>query len=279
MDRDALVAAIESLDAVMIGATLIVAVGVVGELSLVLKEGWRQRIFTALVAIGVLGEFGVAYKERTLGMELHSIEAQDNRDLQVRLEGMRGDSQKQAQEADERDKTLNVELTQARAEIAKAEDAADEANAHAKADELARVQLEHRVAPRHLSPEQQTRVYKKIDPYGGQKLEFVFTADIFEEAQLASDILAPLTKAVWIVSVIRGSNASRTFRGVLIEVRPDSLPANKDAAQALANTLRDDAKLEVLGPFPWQDGAAQAVITPLGPQRNDSPVRITIGSR
>jgi hypothetical protein len=272
--RAALDVQIEWFDRLITVATAIVVIGVAGELLPALKKRSWELVWGLLVVLGVGGELVGTVKEQLIGRQLRDIQDKENQEQKTLIEEAKKDAEAlklQIAEEQRKQEEIRLEVQTAKLEAARA-------TARAEAEALARAQLEQRVAPRRLTPKQQAAVGSKVDPFGGQKVSLVFTADIFEEGQLAEDVRLPLSKAMWIISIVRGAIGALTFRGILVEVKPDSLPANEKAAQALVNALRDE-KLLVIGPIPWQAGLGQAVTLSPGIQPPDSPVRVTIGSR
>ena len=158
-------------------------IGVAYESREVFKERSWKTFFSLCVVLGLFGELCVAIRQAGLGAKLHAIEAAENTDLQKRI----ADAQTEAKKAQTEEDQLHLRITEGQKDLAatrlqidSARAAAAEASARAAAADLARVQLEQRIAPRHLTPKEQSRVAAKIDRFGGTKVSLVFTADIFE---------------------------------------------------------------------------------------------------
>lgn len=91
--------------------------------------------------------------------------------------------------------------------VAESNARAAEANEKAEQERLARVQIEARLTPRSLTPEQQERIAERLSTWailpGTDKRQSVAvfpTSRLFESASLAEQITAALTAAGWDVS-------------------------------------------------------------------------------
>jgi hypothetical protein len=94
-----------------------------------------------------------------------------------------------------KDSKLALELRTKDEEIARAQQLAAEAKQKAEAEQLARVKIEEKMAPRHLSPEQRKSMATKLLQFGGQKVQIVTFSGDSEIARIADDVMAALNGA------------------------------------------------------------------------------------
>src|SRR2546428_2288570 len=109
-------------------------------------DGWAV-LFTLLVVLGVGGELVVHIMSSRTSKRLIEIQKAE-------------EQQRQAEIA-----RLPKEAEIARKDIAEAHARAAEANQKAEEEKLARVKIEEKLAPRHLSAEQQRRIVSALKPF------------------------------------------------------------------------------------------------------------------
>lgn len=159
--------------------------------------------------------------------------------------------------------------------ITEAERQAAEANLKAEEERHARMKIEERLAPRHLTEEQQKTIADKLRSFIGQKLNVMFSNDTPEVANIAREILFIFKEVEWQCGMMVGHDIARSVSGILVEVLPGADAAGKAAAQALASALRSE-KLSVIGPIPLgPTGPAEF----MGETIPDAQIKLTIGKK
>ena len=133
------------------------------------------------------------------------------------------------QKSSERIALLTTQGDEARAQIARANQTAEE-------ERLARVKIEARLAPRNLNQMQQNELTAKLAGLEKQ-IGFVQASPSLPESEWFARVLAaPLRAAGWDISPINGTSTATTLhpKGVVITYRMDSTKHPSDSTQEIA---------------------------------------------
>jgi len=133
-------------------------------------------------------------------------------------------------------------------EAADANKAAEGLRLDAERERLARLQLEARLAPRILTPQQQTAIVALLKPLGRFRAQILLHSDVTEVSRLSRDIASTLTRVGWDVAEARPSGGA-IVEGVGILVSNKADDSVKKAAGQLATELTRNgvgAKLETM---------------------------------
>lgn len=176
--------------------------------------------------------------------------------LRTQAEGFRLDISKSKErvavaEAHSADASAKAESF--RLDIAKANRAAAEANRTAEQERLERVKLEVRIADRHLTSAQQSRVAKSLCRFGGRNVAIGLYSPDGEMRKLSEDISGALPmqcdgRVGWAVA-ITPMQATEGFSGIQIVLKPEATLQDRIFASALVAALREEG-LQVDGPMP-----------------------------
>jgi hypothetical protein len=161
--------------------------------------------------------------------------------------------------------------------IAELNKAAAVANEKAEQERLARVKIEQKMAPRHLSPAQQKRLSESLKRYAGQKLNVFVYATSLEAVTFGNELIAALGPqgAGWILSVSRGQEGvGRAVPGMLVELRPYAMDPDPAVARALVAALSHEG-FSVGGPDPLQEPAMMGMLN----QDPSATIKLTIGNK
>jgi len=166
-----------------------------------------------------------------------------DRIINARQEARIASAQGEAAEANKR-------AAEAGAEAAAANERAAEANRATERERLARVQLERKIAPRLLSPEQQSKITSEIRKLAEQRATITWYSDSFEGAVFASHINSALKAASWKTDM-RSSNAGvnnmPVVSGVVIMTEPNE--GSITAGEVLLSALRNAGITAAVLPF------------------------------
>ena len=131
------------------------------------------------------------------------------------------------------------------------------ANESAERERLARLQLEARLADRHLTPDQRANLVRALQPFAGVRVNLFALSGDSEIIGLGNDLLSALAgnnSAGWMVTIGSGQDSAILSSGVLVELSPDASDREKRAAQIFINTL-NGAGIVVHGPSSPTQGA------------------------
>jgi hypothetical protein len=213
---------------------LILAIGVIGEYSRSPKWKARLRAFELMVMFGIAGEL-IADG----GVFLFSRQLQTISDIEeARLRRETGDANEKAGEANER-------------AAANEKKAAWLANQNlALQDQVLRLRL--KMADRHLTPEQQSRIAKSLCGFGGVYIDIGLYNSDSESQELGKEIDGALPercdgKPGFVVSIVQ-KLATIGFSGIQIIAKEGTSQKSKSLAAALAAALKQEG-LQVRGPM------------------------------
>ncbi len=134
------------------------------------------------------------------------------------------------------------------ARIAEAQRDAARANETAERERLARIQLEARLAPRSLTPEDQRRVTAGLTPFAGTIIDIATFGDATEITGISRQIIEAIGNARWVVHPVTAMAGQAEVRGILIGTSAASDPAIARAAEALIRLLQPSV---AIGPWPF----------------------------
>jgi hypothetical protein len=144
---------------------------------------------------------------------------------------------------------------------------------------LETAKLKKELAGRHLTPQQMLQVARKLRSFAGEKIVVLAYQDGFEPWVIADQIAFALggkDGAGWVSKFGRVKELNRAFGGILIEMAPNAVSRDEDAAKALAHVLAD-AGLLVVGPRPMQSVQSEVLANAEnGPK--DEPIHLTVGT-
>lgn len=151
----------------------------------------------------------------------------------------------------------------------------------AEDERLARVKIEEKLAPRHLSIEQQNTIIAKLKPFAGTRINlFAFSSggsDIIPFGNELGRILTGPNSANWIVSASVAEEFGLVVPGLGVEIQQNADPKSVEAAKALFKALADE-RLSIGFVPPLPGGATRAKSGSL----NEDPratIRIIIGQK
>jgi hypothetical protein len=137
---------------------------------------------------------------------------------------------------------LSAEGDKARAEIANANQKAEEARQKANEADVARLKLELRLEPRQIPADKQQAFIDAIKPYAGTSISlWNFPSGTSDTPTLVATIARLLTEAGWIVTH-SNSLSGQAVAGVVVGAKANS--GSEEAAKTLADTIA------ILGQFP-----------------------------
>jgi hypothetical protein len=207
----------------------------------------------------LLGKFAVLVLIAGLAVELVSLvrTSQLSEQVTARLNEEAGQARsdagtaaERAGKAEERAGLANERASNNEKEAARLRREAARLSKLAEEERLGRVKIEEKLAPRHLTAEQQHNITTKLQRFAGQRINvFVYAGDA-EITGIANEIinaLGPSGGAGWILNISSGNEASRAVPGILVEVRPEADVSSLAAASFLATALRNE-RLVVFGP-------------------------------
>jgi hypothetical protein len=142
---------------------------------------------------------------------------------------------------------LNRDTVGLSADVANANARAAEANRIAESEQLARLQLEARLAPRVLTADQQERLISLLKPFFGTQIDAVTFGDTPEIGNISMTILSCLRKAGWNVNSGSAGGGALVVAGILVGVRANSDATTNNAARALFVGLQSMG----IGAGPW----------------------------
>jgi hypothetical protein len=163
---------------------------------------------------------------------------------------------------------------EADARVAEVSSHAEQANNALKEERDARMQLEARLAPRALTPEQHADLVARLRRIEGHKIKILISPDP-ESTTIGNVISKALIAAGWDVGGMIGTSYTRSITGMLVEVVPGADESTVVAARGLAEALRAQG-LAAMGPAPLQLG--NFLGTPFG-SAEGAAIQLTIGNK
>jgi hypothetical protein len=173
---------------------------------------------------------------------------------------------------------FKLDIAKANEGAARAEREAAKFNEIAQREMLARLQLEAKLAPRSLTPEQQNNISRKLKQFVPMDLDVLIYGENFEIDSIRNSIASAVRGAGWNVrswAVMSGGSA----QGILVLTRSGSDSTTLQAAQSLILALT----LEGLPPSSWTpftDTSVPGVV--FGPDwdpKKVAAIRMLIGSK
>ncbi len=256
-------------------STAAVAIGILGEYVAQFafeKEKKRRAEIVLSVVFGVMVLGGVA-GEFVFGLRLSHASDQ----LQQMADADVAQANQYASQANNAAAQARREAESFKVEIAKANENAARADELAENERLARIKIEERLAPRHLTSEQQAHIAVETKSFAGQKAVLFAYAGDPEIVGIANEIAASLGPdgAGWTITAIPEQPSTRIITGILVELRTDADARAERAAKSLVSALRVE-HLIVYGPGPLATGGW---ITYGGKFDVKTPIFITIGKK
>jgi hypothetical protein len=179
-------------------------------------ENWSA-VFTLLVVLGVGGELVVHVMQSRANKKLITIQHQESLAQETEIARLQNASASVGLEIAKANEGAATALTKAaqaeenlgtaRKEAALANERAAEANKIAEGERLARLKIEERLAPRTLSVEQQKRIESKLKPFAGTPYELALNP-VPEATDLLAVIAPILRSAGWVYK----ESAKKDFR-------------------------------------------------------------------
>jgi hypothetical protein len=172
--------------------------------------------------------------------------------------------------------SLNTEAEKAKQGIAIANQKAAEANEKAEAEQLARLQLEARLAPRTLTEEQQTRLTSLLSPFSGTEVDVITFGDTSEIGNISMTILRCLQNATWEVYPAKAMGSSAVVTGILVGVRPNTDATIGNAAKTLILALQSVG----INASSWDFNQMPYPSVTVGtPRKGNAPIKIFVGGK
>ncbi len=256
-------------------------------------DNWAA-LFTLLVVIGVGGEFFVHIKSSRASKRLIAIQHEEEKLREAEIARLSkeaagagksiahanaraAEANEHAAKAEEHLGAANERASQAYERAAQAEREAAKFNETAERERLARLQLEERLAPRSITPEQQRAIIEKLRPLGSpQKIDFFLYPNNGEIVHIAEQVAGVLQAAGWTAKAIQPLGGGRVS-GMLVEIDPNDRVAGKRAA-ALISALAA-CGIQIQGPTPTLPTPQNQMPPFLGEGPVDATIRITIGPK
>lgn len=196
----------------------------------------RKRLFITLAIIGVIGEQTGTLAEFAFSEHLQTIDEKAIAGLTMRAANAERDAAGAIKEARQAESHLaeankaaaeaNEKAEQFRLAIADAKKRASEADAKAEADHLARVQIERKMAWRHLTEKQRANLAQLFAPLSGHNVMISAQSSDPEASGFAHEIADTLKSAGVKVDERFGvifPEGGNLPLGIAIEVTPDEI--------------------------------------------------------
>jgi hypothetical protein len=167
--------------------------------------------FGILVAIGVTGEAVVGFMHFRKSSELQRLQAAENLAQQHEIERLRKESE-----------AIRSDTAKALERVANAEQQAAESNRIAEQERLARLQIEERLAPRHVSSDQAKTLKQELLNLVGHKIT-VTTAALQPEIVEYAQQIARALRAAGLDASFQGALLPISQAGLLLVSGPDRL--------------------------------------------------------
>lgn len=163
-----------------------------------------------------------------------------------------------------------------RLDIAKANQAAEEAKEKAEAERLARVKIEEKLAPRSITSGQIVGLSNKLKPYAGISIDILQFGDTPEITNFRSLLEKPLRTAGLRVLT---STALGSFIGLSVGVVEEANDSEKNAATAILAAFNTEGIVALNGGMSKREHWPGFVMAPTGETVNKAPIRIYVGSK
>jgi hypothetical protein len=222
-------------------------------------DSWAA-VFTLLVVLGVGGELVIHVLQSRANKKLIALQhteaiSQETEIARLRKEagsyGLDIAKAKQgAAEALERAAKAEENLGNARKDAAEASERSAEANKIAEGERLERLKIQARLAPRTLSADQQQRIETRLKPFSGTPYELCVDP-VPEAINLLTIVDAILRSAGWsnkesaktelrsIITLASGSKVEQGyFAGVVVELTKSMMPEHESSASAFVLALQ-----------------------------------------
>jgi hypothetical protein len=221
-------------------------------------------VATLVVAIGVVGEAAFGIRHILLSKRLRRLQHTEDQKHEEALERLHKDAE-----------GLRLQIAQANERAANNEREATVLQKLAEDERLARVKIEEKLAYRHLNDEQREHVWAKLEAFAGQKVNLFALGSDPERLAIGSDIASALHRGGWIIYGFAETMANRPLlSGIVVEVNDDASESAREAAKSLVLALRAE-QLIVIGPQPPE----RVYHATLGAPDLTVPITITIGSK
>lgn len=222
-------------------------------------DNWAA-FFTLLVVLGVGGELVVHVMQSRANKTLIALQHSDALSQEAEIARMKKESSsfeldiakanKGSAEAIERAAKAEESLGNARKDAALANERAAEANKIAEGEKLARLKIEQKLAPRSLDKAQQERIEAKLKPFSGMPYELAVTP-VPEAISILTTIDEILRSSGWlnkesakkdfrfVFTLRNGSKVEHVYlSGVVVQVPKTLLDKHRPGAEALVLALQ-----------------------------------------
>ena len=208
-----------------------------------------QLIGPVLVTVGVVGELWISILSAKINTGLRN----NNNILVGLIHKQAGNAGKMAGEARERAAKIENENIRLRGQLAGLERNVAKQQERAAIAEKDLVKLREKIADRHLTPEQQSRIAKSICRFGGIAVDIGKYSSNAEIEELAKEIKGALPKMCdgnpgFEVSFFQWGARAPGFSGIQIIITEDMSKKSKTFADVLAAALKQEG-LQVEGPM------------------------------
>jgi hypothetical protein len=249
------------------------------------KKRKLARLSLILVIAGIAGELLSTVRASQLsGLVIANVEAQAG-DAKTSAEGAADAASRAksfAQQAEGYATKANEKVDSFRLQIAQANERAAKAEKATEDERLARVKIEEKLAPRHLTLEQQQVIARQLRRSPSQQVSIWSYGEDLEIKGFTEDIVnifTPTEGSGWVlVGRFTGKDPhGRTIAGVLIETRKGADERTLAAARLLVSALRNE-RVVVSGPDERNDNGG-SFIGIVGSGAISAPITITIGKK
>ena len=239
MTKDELAALLVWYDWVGGWATIVVIVGIAGEVAVEAFFDWGKAplheilliaAFGAVVGIGIVGEYFASS-----GITKYSNELRFIADAETAT-------------AKQRALVARKVATVARKQAIEALGRARDAELAAERERTARIALEARYAPRDLDLRARFAVTNFLRHFGEQNIDLVLYSADPEAEIFTARLVTALENAGWIVTGERRDTPGKVYGGVRVETSAEATAETFKAAEGLTTILRSEG-LDVTGPF------------------------------
>ena len=257
-----------------------------------------------LVLGGVVGEYIFGSRLSEVSAEIQRVADKQVAELNKQAEEARLEAEQARKEAstfgreiananaraaDANKKAASAEshLAETQKRAAKAEDQAALAQAEAakfnetaEREKLARIQLEAKLLPRSLTPQQFKDLVTKLKPYSGERVDLLVYGETAEIVNITNVIGSAARSAGWRVKAWSTISPGAAVTGILVSRRAEapSIPVDR-ATDALVSALRSEG-LACTRFAPFTGTAIPAAI--MGPPwdiKDIAPLRIMVGAK
>jgi hypothetical protein len=159
---------------------------------------------------------------------------------------------------------------------AQAEKQAAESNRKAGQEQLARLQLEAKLADRGLTAAQQATMASRLSKFGPRRIDVILFGNTPEISRIAVAIVIALQKAGWTVGN-SGSAMAGSASGILIGTHSGSTQDVNAAADSLISALKEAGIAS--GRLPAYDDNLPAAMAGRWDSSNIAPIRMIVGAK